>query len=140
MEVKEFLSRYHNLQIKIRKKKDYINFCEERSRLIPGPSYGDKEGTNPTRELKAPFERWIIRKIDAERELAKFEKELIKAKAEIEDAIGKINDDELEQIIIYRYIDRLTWPEICKMMSYSKTSIKRKHKSAIEILTKILTL
>ena len=65
----EFLSGYHNLEIKIQKKREYIAFCEERSLAIPGPSYGEKIGSNPNQNNDAPFVKWIYKKIEAETEL-----------------------------------------------------------------------
>ncbi len=140
MEAKEYLSRYHNLQLKIQKKHEYIDFCEERSRLVSSPVYGEREGTSPNRNLKAPFEKWILRKIDAERELKELEKEVVIVKAETEEAIAKLHDVELERIIAYRYLDWLLWAEIGDIMAYSKSTLKRKHNAAMEILDATLTL
>ena len=108
----KFLCKYHNLQIQIAKKKEYIAFCEERSNSIPGPCY-DKIGTNPSPNFDAPFVKWIYRRIDAEAELKELEENATKVKMEIEDSISKLNDPDMERIL---------------------TTIRRKHDEAIEIL------
>lgn len=139
MEAKEYLSRYHNMQFKIKKKKEYIDFCEERSNAIPSPSYDEKIGTNPNRDLSAPFEKWIGRKIDAERDLKKLEVEASKIKVEIEDKISELKDVDMERVIIYRYIDWLSWPEIERLMYVSVSTLKRKHDEAIGILSTFIS-
>ena len=139
MEAKEYLSRYHNMQFKIKKKREYIDFCEERSNAIPSPSYDEKIGTNPNRDLSAPFEKWIGRKIDAEHDLKKMEKEAQRIKIEIEDKISELKDVDMERVIIYRYIDWLSWPEIERLMYVSVSTLKRKHDEAIGILSTIIS-
>lgn len=138
MEAKEYLSRYHNMQFKIQKKKEYIDFCEERSNAIPGPSYGEKIGTNPNRDLSAPFEKWIGRKIDAEHDLKKMEEEAQRIKVETEDKISELKDVDMERIIIYRYIDWLSWATIERLMFVSVSTLKRKHDEAIGILSTLI--
>lgn len=139
MEAKEYLSRYHNMQYKIQKKKEYIDFCEERSNAIPGPSYGERIGGNPNKDLSAPFEKWIGRKIDAEHELKKLEDEATKIKLETEDKISELKDVDMERILVYRYIDWLAWSEIERIMFISVSTLKRKHDEAIGILSTIIT-
>lgn len=39
LEKKECLCRYHNLEIKIEKKKAYIDFCNETASLITGQDF-----------------------------------------------------------------------------------------------------
>ena len=134
MDKKEYLSRYHNLQLRIGKKKEYIAFCRERADSIPGPSYGEKIGSNPNRNTEAPFEKWIIRALDAEHELKDLEEKVIKLKVEIEDKIAELHDCDLERILVYRYIDWLAWSDIAKLMYYSVATLKRKHDEAIGLL------
>ena len=126
----KFLCKSHNLQIQIEKKKEYISFCEERSHSIPGPCY-DKIGTNPSPSLEAPFVKWIYRRIDAEAELKELEETATAAKIEVEDAISKLDDPDMERVLIYRYIDWKSWREISEKMYYSSTTVRRKHEEAI---------
>ncbi len=138
MEVKEYLSRYHNMQYKIKKKMEYIDFCEERSKAISSPSYGERIGSNPNRNLSAPFEKWIGRKIDAEHELEEMEAEAQRIKVEIEDKISLLFNVDMERIMVYRYIDWLSWSDIEKIMYFSVSTLKRKHDEAIGILSTLI--
>lgn len=134
MDKKEYLSRYHNLQLRIGKKKEYIAFCRERADSIPGPSYGEKIGSNPNRNIEAPFEKWILRALDAEHELKDLEAKAEKVKSEIESTIAKLDDETMQMILVYRYIDWLTWLEISNKVFWSIATVKRKNDEAIRLL------
>jgi len=134
MDKKEYLSRYHNLQLRIGKKKEYIAFCRERADSIPGPCYGERVGTNPNRNTEAPFEKWILRALDAEHELKDLEAKAEKVKSEIESSIAKLEDETMQMILVYRYIDWLTWIEISNKIYCSLASVYRNHREAIEKL------
>lgn len=128
-----YLCRYHNLIEKIEKKKEYIAFCNERAGSIPGPSYGERMN-NPSPSHDAPFVKWVYRAIDAEEELKRLEDKAKNAKQEIETAIAKLEDETLQMILIYRYIDWLTWNEIATRVYYSDKTVRRKHDLAIGLL------
>lgn len=128
-----YLCRYHNLIEKIEKKKEYIAFCNERAGSIPGPSYGERMN-NPSPSHDAPFIKWVYRAIDAEEELKRLEDKAKNAKQEIETAIAKLEDETLQMILIYRYIDWLTWNEIATRVYYSDKTVRRKHDLAIGLL------
>ena len=128
-----YLCRYHNLIEKIEKKKEYIAFCNERAGSIPGPSYGERIN-NPSPSHDAPFVKWVYRAIDAEEELKRLEDKAKNAKQEIETAIAKLEDETLQMILIYRYIDWLTWSEIAARVYYSDKTVRRKHDLAIGLL------
>lgn len=130
----EFLSGYHNLEIKIQKKREYIAFCEERSLAIQGPSYGEKIGSNPNQNTDAPFVKWIYKKIEAETELKELKVKAAKTKLEIEESIANLKNDDFERILTYRYIDWLTWDEIGSRMYLSRSTIKRWHKDALKLI------
>lgn len=128
-----YLCRYHNLIEKIEKKIEYIAFCNERAGSIPGPSYGERIN-NPSPSHDAPFVKWVYRAIDAEEELKRLEDKAKNAKQEIETAIAKLEDETLQMILIYRYIDWLTWSEIATRVYYSDKTVRRKHDLAIGLL------
>lgn len=133
MDKKTYLCRYHNLLEKIQKKKEYIAFCHERAGSIPGPQYGERIN-NPSPSYEAPFVKWIYRGIEAEDELKELEAKAELVKQEIETVISKLGDEDLQMILIYRYIDWLSWIEISNKIYCSLASIYRKHNEAIEKL------
>ncbi len=133
MDKRTYLCRYHDLIEKIEKKKEYIAFCNERAGSIPGPSYGERMN-NPSPSLEAPFVKWVYRAIDAEEELKGLEEKARSARQEIETAIAGLEDETLQVILVYRYIDWLSWVEISNKVYCSLASVYRKHRDAIEKL------
>ena len=133
MDKKEFLCRYHNLQLRIEKLKDYIEFCHERSVSVGSPVY-DGMPHSPNRPTEAPFVKWVYKALDAEQELKDLEAKLEVVRTEIETAISKLENEEYQQLLMYRYIDCLVWSEIEQKMFVSTTTRKRWHEKAIELL------
>lgn len=133
MDKKTYLCRYHNILEKIEKKKQYIDFCNERASSIPGPVYGERIN-NPSPSYEAPFVRWIYKSIEAEEELEELEKKASLIRMEIEKAINTVKDEDLQMILTYRYIDWLTWSEIAAKVYYSDKTVRRKHDQAIELI------
>ena len=66
MDKKAYLCRYHNLLEKIEKKKEYIRFCDERAKSVPGQDFSI-ERVDHTPPYEAPFVKWVLKGIDAER-------------------------------------------------------------------------
>jgi len=133
MDKKTYLCRYHNLLEKIQKKKDYIAFCDERASSIPGQDFTTPR-VDHTPSYEAPFVKWVIKAADAKRELESLEEQCGRVKAEIETAISKLEDETLQMILIYRYIDWLSWLEISNKVFWSIATVKRKHDKALNLL------
>lgn len=133
MDKKSYLCRYHNLLEKIEKKKQYLDFCDERASSTPGPSYGERIN-NPNPNTEAPFVRWVFKKIETEEEIEELKKQLKEVKIQIEIAINSVQDEELQMILTYRYIDWLSWSEIGLKIFYSDKTIRRKHDQALALL------
>lgn len=55
-------------------------------------------------------------------------------KCEIITAIDELDDTELKRLLIYRYIDWLSWSDITAKMYVSLSTLKRWHIKAIEQL------
>lgn len=133
MDKKEYLSRYHNLIERIEKKKQYIAFCEERSKSIPGQDFS-QERVDCTPSYEAPFVKWVLRGLDAERELKELESKASIVKDEIESTISKMIDEDEKLLLTLHYIDWLSWSEIENAMYVSKSSLIRLHRKALDNL------
>ena len=72
--------------------------------------------------------------LDAQEELKKLKEKAAVAKNQIESAIAEIDDESLQQLLVYRYIDWLSWSEIESRLYISQTTRKRWHDKAIELL------
>ena len=60
---------------------------------------------------------------------------LIQVRIEISNAIDSLNDCELEAILNYRYLAYKSMQDIADLMHYDKSTVQRKHKKAIEIIS-----
>lgn len=60
--------------------------------------------------------------------------ELVEEKDSLIEFIYSIEDSEVRQIFIYKYIDGMVWREIAKKMNYSETAIRDKHRYVINKL------
>ena len=131
MDKKTYLSRYHNLVLKMNHLKNDINRCQELADCIPGPKY-DAMPRNPNRNADAPFVKWILRKIENEHELERLEPEAERLRNETLDAIANIGDTELESVLIHRYIYWKSWNEISDLIFASSSTVRRLHNKAME--------
>ena len=133
LEKKEYLCRYHNLIEKIERKKQYIAFCEERSHSIPGQDFS-QERVDCTPSYEAPFVKWVLRGLDAERELKELEASASVVKVEIESSISKMINEDERLVLTLHYLDWLSWSEIEDAMYASKSTLMRLHRRALDNL------
>lgn len=57
--------------------------------------------------------------------------ELVEEKDSLIEFIYNIEDSEVRQIFIHKYLDGMIWREIAKKMNYSETAIRKKHRHYI---------
>lgn len=96
--------------------------CERNDK---GKSSGRKNST----------ENALIRLADIEQKLQQQIAELSGITAEIVDAVSKLCDNDLETVLIHRYLLFHTVEETAELMNYSSETVKRKQRMAIEKLT-----
>lgn len=53
--------------------------------------------------------------------------ELVKEKDKLTEYIYNIDDSDLRQIFMYRYVEGLNWKDIGKKMGYDESSMRKKH-------------
>lgn len=71
---------------------------------------------------------------DIERHYAGQKKELLKVTEEISEAIALLHDDDLETVLMHRYLLFHTIEQTAEIMHYSVRTVARKQKQAIEKL------
>ena len=134
MDVKKYLSRYHNLELDIKHLQDEIAEYKRLASSIPGMNF-DAIRLDGTKSLDAPFTKWIYKAIEKEQQISDMMKQLQMVKCEIISVIDELNETGLKRLLIYRYIDWLSWNEIAKKMFYSASTIRRWHDEAIKMIT-----
>ncbi|HMM00520.1 MAG TPA: hypothetical protein PKC96_04175 [Bacilli bacterium] len=137
MNIKEYLSRYHNTQVKIEKLEMIVAEYIRLANSIPGINY-DQIRVDGTKSLKAPFEKWILKALDDELIIKALKKELPIIKGEIITTIEALHDSDCKRVLIHRYIDWLSWSEISKLMFFSTATIRRLHDKALLEIKELL--
>ena len=134
MTAKEYLEQIGKLEHKIQCMKERAEYYDHMSLSIPGPSYGEKIGSNPNRNLEAPFIKWLIKLDEIKHEIAKKEEDLKNLKAEALMKIEDLDNEDYKTILVKRYIEGCKWDDIADLISVSKSTLKRWHKDALNSL------
>lgn len=136
LEIKHWLNRAFYADKKIKVLKMRVEQCRERAQSVSicwegndkGKSDGSKNGT----------ENALMRLADTEMKLTQQIIELLDITDEISEAISKLNDNDLETVLIHRYILFHTVEETAELMNYSVRATQYKCNKAIEKLCTLL--
>ena len=91
---------------------------------------GDKVQTSPDGD--APFVKALERLEDMQEQINKQIDLLLDLKQQIDTAIHTVESDEYQLLLLYRYIEDLTWDEIGIALGIGKTTVKRWHQEALQ--------
>jgi len=133
MNVKDYLSRYHYTELKIQRMQEEVYEYNRLANSIPGCNF-DAIRVDGTKSLDAPFTKWIHKALEQELLIEDMKRKHPIIKCEIISVIDELEDTELKKLLIYRYIDWLSWNDIAAKMYVSLSTLKRWHKNALELL------
>lgn len=133
MNVKEYLSRYHDTELKISRLQVEVEEYIRLANSIPGINF-DQIRVDGTKSLEAPFEKWIHKALDNENLIVDLKRRLPIIKGEIMSVIDELEDTELRKVLIYRYIDWQSWNDIAAKMFVSISTLKRWHKKGLNMV------
>ena len=133
MNAKEYLSRFHDTEQKIKRMQAEVDEYIRLANSIPGMNF-DTIRVNGTKSLDAPYVKWIQRALDNELLIADLKRDLPIIKGEIISVIDELNDPEQKRLLIYRYVDWNSWNEIAVKMFISYSSSRRLHDKALVII------
>ena len=91
-----------------------------------------KDKVQTSTDGDAPFVRALIRVEEMEERINREIDMLADLKEEIMGVIGQVNSEELQMVLIYRYLEGMTWEEIGNLFHAGRTTVKRWHRKAIE--------
>lgn len=134
MTAKEYLSRYHLINIRINQKIDQQRQLRELATNISPSSGGGHSSSGVSDKVGmavakiATLEQEINAEID----------ELIRVKAEIEHTISAVADERLRLILIARYINGNRWEQIAVMQNIELRWLYRLHGRALSEVSKII--
>mgnify|MGYP001427493037 CR=1 FL=1 len=130
MTAKEFLSRYKTIDREI----DCMMAELGRLRALMYQT-GSSANAHPRRRGKqsgASFEKIVAKYIDLENAMNEKIDQLLDVKAEIEQAIDRVEDDTLRLLLRLRYMKGMTWERIALEMHYSYMHVCRLHRLALQ--------
>lgn len=130
MTVKEYLSRYYYMKDEIKRIKAEVAEYKRLASSIPGCSFKQLR-VDGTKKKEAPFVEWIYKAIEKEEKMNEMVKNLPFVKAEIISTIDQLDDSNLKRVLIYRYIDWLSWSELATKMYCATATVRRWHDKAI---------
>lgn len=93
----------------------------------------DKVQTSPTGD--APFVRALMRVEELQEQINREIDMLVDLKQQINDVIHQVDSDELQMLLVYKYLEGMTSEQIGNLFDVDKSTIKRWHKKAIEQIT-----
>lgn len=126
----KILNDIKELRRRIRDELETIRYYDAMASLIPGPVYGE-ENIHHERSTRAPFEKWIGKKLDME---MKIKEDEMKLKALIDEAttmLERIGDLRYRYIVLYRDVLGLDYLETSKRMKIARSTAYRFHAEAI---------
>ena len=91
-----------------------------------------KDKVQSSTDGDAPFVRALIRVEEMEERINREIDMLADLKEEIMGVIGQVNSEELQMVLIYRYLEGMTWEEIGNLFHAGRSTVKRWHRKAIE--------
>lgn len=129
-ELIKILGEIKELRRRIKGELEMVRYYDAMASLIPGPVYGE-ENIHHERSTRAPFEKWIGKKLDMERKIGEDE---IRLKALIDEAttmLEGIDDLRYRYIVLYRDVLGLDYHEASKRMKIARSTAYRFHAEAI---------
>ena len=124
------IDEVQRLRYKIEKQNELITYYERMSHSLGGNDLS-YERVDCTRNLDAPFVRWIYKKIEAQEKLKTMEEALTKKLEELSAVIEKLDSLDHQMVLNYRYVLDMPWVDIPKLMHYSISSVYRLHREAL---------
>ena len=130
------VSEVQRLRFRISKQKELIDYYEQMSHTLGGSDYSH-ERVDCTRNLEAPYVRWIFKRIEAEEKLKEMESALVVKVDELATLIDQLDNVDYKKILTYRYVLDTDWYDMPSVLNYSSSTIYRFHRLALVELKKL---
>lgn len=113
-----------------------VQQCRERAEGLSRASEGNDKGKSDGAENGT--ENALMKLAEIQERAEHLSAEAIATTAEVWEAIRKLHDDDLETVLINRYLNFLTIEQTAEKMNYAPRTIKEKTKQAIEKLCTLM--
>lgn len=127
---KDYLRSYKPIERRIRQIEEDIQKLQMEADASRAIQYSDmpKKLSN----MQSPQEAYTIALEEAINNRAALKAEYVKKKEEIKQTIHSINDEELEELLEYRYISEMSIKQIAKKIGYGTAQTNRMHSKALK--------
>ena len=129
-DIKRQLNSYRELREEHNQLADELARLEALMRTPSGPNL---DGVPRGSDISKPVERFVVKYMDLERKYRAQINNLLAGQAKIEDIIEALEPTE-RRLARYRYIDGLSWENVCEKMNYSWRQTHRIHSAMLDKL------
>lgn len=133
MTSKEYLEQIGKLEHKIKCMRFRSQEYDRLSMSLPSQDF-TRERVQTTPNLDAPFVKWISKKADLDRQIELKEKELETLKGEALLKIESLENEDLKNVLVMRYIKYMQLTDVAKELYISLSTAKRWHKDALDLI------
>lgn len=132
LETRHWLNRAFYADKKAKALEMLVRQCRERAEGLSRCSEGNDKGRSDSAENGT--ENALMKLAEMERKADEQKAEAVNASAEIQEAISALHDDDLEAVLIHRYILFHTIEQTAEIMNYHPNTVKSKVKKAVQKL------
>lgn len=132
LETRHWLNRAFYADKKAKALEMLVRQCRERAEGLSRCSEGNDKGRSDSAENGT--ENVLMKLAEMERKADEQKAEAVNASAEIQETISKLHDDDLEAVLIHRYILFHTIEQTAEIMNYHPNTVKSKVKKAVQKL------
>lgn len=133
LDIRHWLNRAFYADKKAKALDMLVRQCRMRAEGLSRCSEGNDKGKSDSSENGT--ENALMKLAEMERKADEQKNEAVNASAEIQKAIEKLNDFDLEAVMIHRYLLFHTDKETADIMNYDERTIRRKRDKAIKKLS-----
>ena len=128
---KDYLKRAYLLDKQINVEIQEMELMKTMRGQVQGMFYGERIGTNPNRDIEAPFIKTIEKRWEREQRINEKIDKLVDLKTEIDAAIDQMKNAEERLLLKYRYLKNESWEDIAMDLNVSYRTVHRIHASAL---------
>jgi len=126
LKIKNWLNRAFYAEKKVKALDMLLRAFKMRAEGLSGHNYTGKSDT-----VLNGTENAFMKFVDIEHKYIRQKQELLIVSEEIAEAIARLHDDELETVLIHRYLLFRTIEQTAELMNYSTETVRRKTNKAI---------
>lgn len=131
MTAKQYLKQAYRLNELIQSNKQELDDLRELASSVPGIDYAkDKVQTSPSGD--AGFTNIVAKIIELENAINADTERMLSLKLEIRETINAVQDNDEKLLLKYRYLNFMSWDDVCSYMQVSMRTAHRIHAAALQ--------